>query len=61
MADILIRGMKMPKSCWCCPCSDKRRAVCGITGFGIWFSYRRRSKDCPLIALPEPPKEDDNG
>ena len=51
MADILIRGMKMPTQCGNCPISTNTRR-CTI----LWREFGNPSKrleDCPLIPLPE--------
>ena len=63
MAEILIKGMEMPKTC-----ADCRFAIdsygslteckCAVLGFGIYKYMTRGTKlerhdDCPLVALPE--------
>lgn len=53
MADIVIRGMEMPKDCFSCPCCDTHYGTCKavkrnwiVTSYSIpvW---------CPLVPLPE--------
>lgn len=65
MADILIRGMEMPKTC--CQCDLKiydpemRWDENGIKQIGAWVCKRtreiiwntQRGENCPLIPLPE--------
>lgn len=54
MADVLFRGMEMPKGCGVCPFKDDE---C----FGAWKCWRvkdwgdddNRAKGCPLVPLPE--------
>lgn len=65
MADILIRGMEMPKTC--CQCDlkiydpEKRWNENGIEQIGAWVCKRtreiiwntQRGENCPLVPLPE--------
>lgn len=65
MADILIRGMEMPKTC--CQCDlkfydpEKRWDENGIEQIGAWVCKRtreiiwntQRGENCPLLPLPE--------
>ena len=65
MADILIRGMEMPKTC--CQCDLKnydpeiRWDENGIEQIGAWVCKRtreiiwntQRGENCPLVPLPE--------
>lgn len=65
MADILIRGMEMPKTC--CQCDLKiydpeiRWDENGIKQIGAWVCKRtreiiwntQRGENCPLLPLPE--------
>ena len=67
MSDILIKGMKMPKSCDKCPCIDKETnpsfTVCGVNKKIIPFEWSRKPdvfevihpkpKHCPLIEVPK--------
>lgn len=66
MADILIRGMEMPKSCDVCPfvgtnddlmSDDYRYLYCGFPYMGQYVSDYEASRhhDCPLVPLPEGP------
>ena len=57
MADVIIKGMEMPKSCFGCdlarflsdgdPYCVRTMRPCSLNG--------DRLKDCPLEPLPEPP------
>ena len=54
MADILIRGMGMPKSCGFCDLRyfiDDEGDCCPFVGDAL--EYQTRPDKCPLIALPE--------
>lgn len=65
MADIIIKGMEMPKTC--CQCDFKiydneiRWDENGIEQIGAWVCKRtreiiwntRRGENCPLVPLPE--------
>lgn len=53
MADILIRGMEMPKSCGFCELRffDGDADCCPFVGDACW--YGTRHVDCPLHELPE--------
>ena len=65
MADIIIKGMEMPKTC--CQCDLKiydaeiRWDENGIEQIGAWVCKRtreiiwntRRGENCPLVPLPE--------
>lgn len=64
MADILIRGMEMPKSCDVCPFAgtnddlmsdDYRYLYCGFPYMGQFVTdyEATRHPDCPLAPLPE--------
>lgn len=64
MADILIRGMEMPKSCDVCPfvrtnddlmSDDYRYLYCGFPYMGQFVTdyEATRHADCPLVPLPE--------
>lgn len=54
MADILIRGMEMPKTCGDCPLSAFRMD-CKLTGRDISRDWMKRKIPdwCPLVPLPE--------
>lgn len=50
MADILIRGMEMPKNCWEC------RVQCDVWDIlsdEMDECFTRRHPRCPLLSLPE--------
>lgn len=54
MADLIIRGMEMPKMCGLCKlCLDDSR-ICN--GYCMFFHRRvnmmERDKNCPLVPLP---------
>ena len=54
---ILIRGMKMPKSCESCSFSgygglQNERVVCMFTGTNDYRNQQERFDDCPLVELP---------
>lgn len=64
MADILIRGMEMPKSCDVCPfvgtnddlmSDDYRYLYCGFPYMGQYVTdyEATRHADCPLVPFPE--------
>ena len=54
MADILIKGMKMPKNCKECPCStwalDEPFFFC-VLGQEVSCEYDTRGKGCPLVEV----------
>ena len=54
---ILIRGMKMPKSCTTCRFSGfgglkNERIVCMFTGTNDYLNQQERFPDCPLVPVP---------
>lgn len=49
---ILIKGMKMPKKCWECPCFADEVHVCNLDT-EYRDVYDDRPDWCPLVALPE--------
>lgn len=65
MADILIRGMKMPKTCYQCDLKiydpEMRWNENGIKQIGAWVCKRtreiiwntQRGENCPLIFIPD--------
>lgn len=65
MADILIRGMEMPKTCVQCDLKiydpEKRWNENGIEQIGAWVCKRtreiiwntQRGENCPIFPLPE--------
>lgn len=57
MADILIRGMEMPKGCGGCPCSiygacDAVKGRKSLPAGYRWIANKRPDW-CPIIALPD--------
>ena len=53
MADILIRGMEMPKTCGVCPLfSDDFNDYC-MAARSIFLSSSIKPDWCPLVPLPE--------
>lgn len=57
MSDLLIKGMKMPKNCGCCPLAvGGRFTFTCMRLFGREYTYElaeQRQEDCPLKELPE--------
>lgn len=61
-AGILIKGMEMPKSCMNCMfCGfagvNCELDTCLITGSAQKHIPYSKMPDCPLIEIPEPPKD----
>ena len=59
---ILIKGMEMPKSCMNCMFCGFAGAnceldTCLITGNAQKHIPHSKMPDCPLIEVPEPPKD----
>lgn len=59
MADILIRGMELPRDCSVCELSQKRvfasSVMCPITGQTVGYydhGFHLEKHDCPLVPLP---------
>jgi len=51
---ILIKGVKMPKSCGDCPCQQEEYGYCQVIEEEARFcDYTSRPEWCPLVALPE--------
>lgn len=54
MADVIVKGMEMPKACGCCcfctmgPMGDECAINCAIV-----TEYQKCPKDCPLRPAPE--------
>ena len=54
MADVIVKGMEMPKACGCCcfctlvPDGDECAINCAIV-----TEYQKRPNDCPLRPAPE--------
>ena len=58
MADLLIRGMEMPRVCAnCFACKYDRNSglsACNISGCVLMFAdMMKRDKDCPLVEVPD--------
>lgn len=57
MSDLLIKGMKMPKDCGCCPLAvGGRFTFTCMRMIGKEFSYElaeQRQEDCPLVEVPD--------
>ena len=55
MADILIRGMEMPKRCEDCMCYRREigHAYCTIISVNVLGDGNARLVSCPLVELPE--------
>lgn len=51
MSGIYIKGMEMPKSCDECCCMNPYYG-CAFIG-AVGGVYGKRSKDCPLISVPD--------
>ena len=51
MADILIKGMEMPKSCPECSLADSV-VHCPLTGKTYNWGLIERPSDCPLVEVP---------
>lgn len=52
MADILIRGMKMPKSCAACPFNDHEEGFKACSLLMEYSAGNSRLDNCPLHELP---------
>lgn len=52
MADVLIRGIKMPEYCYECPCHNGESGYCQAYKSGYLYSIERPAK-CPLLPLQE--------
>ena len=56
MSVLLIKGMKMPKNCGCCPLAvGGRFTFTCMRMIGKEFSYElaeQRQEDCPLVEVP---------
>ena len=46
---LYIKGAKMPKDCWTCPCYNKEYLVCQVTDTGCEYE---KPDNCPLVKLP---------
>ncbi len=59
MADVLVKGVKMPKRCYDCPfCETEGYITCLCTpdwkDIGKMTWIKRRPSWCPLVEVPEP-------
>ncbi len=52
MADLLIRGMEMPRTCWDCVCVNGEFGYCQVNGQSI-CGFESKSSWCPLIEVEE--------
>lgn len=50
---ILIKGMKMPPSCFECPCCDTYHGTCKATKSRV-LAFHGIPKWCPIIEIPTP-------
>ena len=56
MADVLIRGMKMPKSCWDCKFNAStidHYELCILTKKTYSWGLTKPPSDCPIIEVPD--------
>ena len=57
MSEVLIKNMKLPKSCSECPCSSGEVDFCNLMQEmieGQYFNpFMNRRGDCPMVAMPE--------
>lgn len=60
MADLVIRGMEMPRDCSVCALSQKRvfasSVMCSITGQTVGYydqGFHLEKHDCHLLPIPE--------
>lgn len=53
---VLIKGMKKPEECYCCPCStinmDGRWGKCNLLGRDYAGDPHKIYNDCPLVEIP---------
>lgn len=51
---LYIKGAKMPKSCWFCPCYNKEYLICQVTDTPCECRYDDYEKpdNCPLVKIP---------
>lgn len=49
MMSILIKGIKMPKSCFDCPCCNGENGYCQLRKE---YVYGEVPRSCPLLELP---------
>ncbi len=49
---VLIKGEKMPASCWSCPCCNGEFGYCQVNGISVCnLESDGRPKWCPLVAV----------
>lgn len=46
---LYIKGAKMPKNCWVCPCYNKEYLICQVTESCCEYE---KPDNCPLVELP---------
>jgi hypothetical protein len=46
---LYIKGAKMPKNCWVCPCYNKEYLICQVTESCCEYE---KPNNCPLVELP---------
>ena len=46
---LYIKGAKMPKNCWTCPCHNKEYLICQVTDSCCEYE---KPNNCPLVELP---------
>jgi hypothetical protein len=46
---LYIKGAKMPKNCWGCPCYNKEYLICQVTESCCEYE---KPNNCPLVELP---------
>lgn len=51
MADLLIKGMEMPRTCWDCVCVNGEFGYCQVNGQSI-CGFDSKSSWCPLVEVP---------
>lgn len=57
--DVLVKGMKMPESCFDCPLIHGEYLICTITGSDlrdVQNIQKERAQDCPLISCATEPQ-----
>ena len=56
MSDLLIKGMKMPKSCWECFffLNSTELFKCNLTHKNVGNCRKNRHKNCPFVEIPAP-------
>ena len=54
---VLIKGMKMPRSCWECPLFDDKSMQCLILRCEIRTDQAMTASCCPLVEVPTPHRD----